>query len=79
MTDSIQSSLIYHHISIIETKYIQSVIGTFLYYTRALDCTMLLALNQMYTQQAQPTQNNMKTVQRLLDYANTYSNTALRK
>ena len=28
-----------------ETKYVQQVVGTFLYYTRALDSTMLPALN----------------------------------
>ena len=39
----------------IETKHFQSVICSCLYYTRALDCTMLLALNQMSTQRAQPT------------------------
>ena len=39
---------------------------------------MLPALNQMADQQDQPTQSSMKKVQRLLDYANTYSNTALR-
>ena len=63
----------------IETKYVQSVIGTFLYYARDLNRTMLPALNKMAAQQAQPTQTSMKKVQRILDYANTYSNTALRK
>ena len=38
---------------------------------------MLPALNQMADQQDQPTQSSMKKVQRLLDYTNTYSKTAL--
>ena len=32
-----------------ETKWIQSVVGSFLYYARALDCTFLTALNHIGT------------------------------
>lgn len=39
---------------------------------------MLPALNQTSAQQAQSIENVMKKNQRLLDYANTYSNTAIR-
>ena len=42
-------------------KYVQSVVGTFLYYARAIDCTMLPALAQIATQQAQPTQRTLKS------------------
>ena len=42
------------------TKYIQQVVGTFLYYARALDCTMLPAVNTISTQQAMLTQLTMK-------------------
>ncbi len=38
-------------------KYIQEVIGTFLYYARCVDSTMLPALGSLATQQANPTKN----------------------
>ena len=61
-----------------ETKYVQQVVGVFLYYARALDSTMLPALNQIGSQQAQPTQLVMKKIQRLMDYANTYQHAYVR-
>ena len=66
------------HLNKQETKYVQSPISIFLYYAQALYCTMLPAFNQMAVQRAQLIQNSMEKVQRLLDYVNTYSNTALR-
>ena len=36
-------------------KFVQSVTGTLLYYARAIDSTMLPALNEIASQQAQPT------------------------
>ena len=59
----------------VETKYIQQVIGVFLYYACALDSTVLPALKQIAVQQAQPTKLIMKKVQKLIDYANTYQST----
>ncbi len=49
-------------------KYIQAVMGTLLYYSRAVDPTMLVALNVIVTQQASPTQRTMERVKQLLDY-----------
>jgi hypothetical protein len=49
-------------------KYIQAVTGTLLYYSRAVDPTMLVALNAIATQQAAPTQRTMERVKQLLDY-----------
>ena len=46
-----------------------------LYYARTSDCTMLPALNQIGSQQAQSTIKVKKHFQRLLDYANSYRNT----
>ena len=57
-----------------DIKYIQVVVGTFLYYARALDNTMLTALNDIGSQQALPTEKVKGKVQQLLDYANTYQN-----
>jgi hypothetical protein len=55
-------------------KYIQEVIGTFLYYARCIDSTMLPALGSLTTQQANPMQNTKKIVHKLLDYAATHPN-----
>ena len=41
-----------------DTKFIQSVTGSFLYYRQALDNTILPALNEIALEQAQPTQKN---------------------
>jgi hypothetical protein len=49
-------------------KYIQAVTGTLLYYSRAVDPTMLVALNAIATQQASPTERTMARVKQLLDY-----------
>ena len=49
-------------------KYVQAVTGTLLYYARAVDSTMLVALNAIATQQASPTQKTMERVKQLLDY-----------
>ena len=51
--------------------YIQEVIGTFLYYTRCTNSTMLLALGFLATQQANPTHKTKKLVHQFLDYAAT--------
>ena len=50
----------------------QEVVGTFLYYARALDVTMLPALESLATQQASPTENTMTKVKQFLDYAATH-------
>ena len=50
-------------------KFIQQVTGTFLYYARAVNCTMLCALGSLASQQANPTQKTMERVRQFLDYA----------
>jgi hypothetical protein len=54
-----------------ETKCIQAVAGTLLYYARAVDTTILTALSLIATEQAKPTQETMKKVKQLLDYCAT--------
>ncbi len=51
-----------------ETKYVQAVAGTLLYYGRAVDSTILTSLSSLATKQAKPTQKTMETVKQLLDY-----------
>jgi hypothetical protein len=54
-----------------DKKFIQEVIGTFIYYVQFVNSTMLAALVSITTQQANPT-NTMKKVQQFLDYASTH-------
>ena len=61
-----------------ETKWVQSVVGTFLYYARALDPTLLPALNHIGTSQAQPTQSTKQQCQHIMDYVSTYPNAYIR-
>ena len=49
-------------------KLIQAVTGTLLYYSRAVDPTMLVTLNAVATQQASPMQKTMDRIKHLLDY-----------
>ena len=43
-------------------KYIQQVIGTFLYYSRAVDSTMLTTLSSIASTQAEPTEETMSNI-----------------
>ena len=52
-----------------DKKFIQKVAGTFIYYSWAVDATMLPALSSIATQQANPTEHTMAKVKQLLDYA----------
>jgi hypothetical protein len=55
-----------------DKKFIQEVIGTFLYYAQCVNSAMLAALGSIATQQANPTKNTMKKVRQFLDYASTH-------
>eukprot|EP00957_Ditylum_brightwellii_P141397 10773390-Ditylum_brightwellii.AAC.1 len=57
---------------------IQSIMGTFLYYARAIDDVALPALNNIGTQQSKPTKNTIKDRSWLMDYFHTYPNMCLR-
>ena len=54
-----------------QKKYVQEVTGVFLYYARAVDSTMLVALSSIAAEQGNPTENTMKKVKQFLDYAAT--------
>jgi hypothetical protein len=49
-------------------KQIQRLVGSFMYYARAVDPTILMALSDIATQQAAPTENTIKHVNQFLDY-----------
>ncbi len=53
-------------------KYIQEVIGVFLYYGWAVDSTMLTALSAIASAQAEPTEETMTCCKKFLDYAATH-------
>ena len=61
-----------------ETTHIQSILGALLYYARALDCTILPALNEISSQQSAPTVVTRTIAQQVLDYVATYPYTFVR-
>jgi len=60
------------------TKRIQKIIGAFLFYGRAVDPTILKALNSLSTKQSAPTEQTEKNVQQLLDYISTHPDAKIR-
>jgi hypothetical protein len=52
-----------------DKKLVQEVLGTFLYFARAVDVTMLKAIGTIATQQATPTKATMTAITKLLNYA----------
>jgi hypothetical protein len=55
-------------------KRIQEIVGVFLYYARAVDATMLTALNKIASSQAAPTEALETAVDHFLQYAATWPN-----
>jgi hypothetical protein len=51
-----------------EIKEIQQVVGSILYYGRAVDITVLMALSSIASEQTQGTTNTMAKAKQLLDY-----------
>ena len=56
----------------------QLTVGIFLYYGRAIDNTVLPALNEISASQATPTKNTNKKITMLLDYLCTYPHAKIR-
>ena len=54
-----------------DMKFVQAVAGTLLYYTSAVDATILTALSSIATEQAKPTERTMEKRKQLLDYCAT--------
>ena len=54
-----------------QKRRIQQIIGTLLYYVRAVDCTILPVLNTLAEQQSSPTKNTEAAITHFLDYAAT--------
>ena len=52
----------------------QRTVGSFLYYARAIENTILPALNEISMCQAKPIYHTLQKIQMILDYLNTYPN-----
>jgi hypothetical protein len=61
-----------------EIKEIQRVIGSILYYARAVDITVLMALSSIAIEQSKGTTSTMERAKQLLDYLATYPNATIR-
>ena len=60
-----------------EKTLVQQVVGTFLFYGRAIDSTMLVPLSAIASMQAEPTEQTLEKVQQFLDYAASNPNAVL--
>ena len=58
--------------------HLQQIIGTLLFYARAVDNTMLVALGTIASAQSHGTENTMKATTQLLDYAASHPNAEVR-
>ena len=61
-----------------EKHKIQQIIGSLLYYGRAVDPTILVALGSIASQQNQPTETTAAAVTKLLNYVSTHPNATIR-
>jgi hypothetical protein len=59
-------------------KRIQQIVGTIMYYARAVDITTLVALSSIAAEQAQATEQTEQHVHTLLDYLATHNNATIR-
>ena len=57
---------------------VQPVTGTFQYHTRAIDTTMIVAVNELTSEQSKSTDKTIKKCNMLLDYAHTYLDPKIR-
>jgi hypothetical protein len=58
-----------------EKTWIQQVVGSLLFYARALDPSLLTAVCQLSSHQSTPTQHDLSSAHRLLNYASSHPNT----
>jgi len=58
-------------------KYVQTVLGSLLYYARAIDSTILVAVNKIAACQTTPTANVMIALQQILDHLNDHRSVSI--
>ena len=61
-----------------DIKHVQTVVGTLLYYAFAVDNTILVALDDLASEQTQGTQKILDSITQLLKYAATHPNSTIR-
>jgi hypothetical protein len=61
-----------------DIKHVQRVIGSILYYARAVDLTVLMALSTIASEQAKGTESTMEKTKQLLDYLATHPDATIR-
>ena len=61
-----------------EIKRVQEIVGTFLWYARCVDGTMLGAINRIGSRQAAATQDVLDAAHNFLDYAATWPDAVIR-
>lgn len=61
-----------------DTLHLQTVLGTLLFYARAVDLTMLTAIGDLATQQHKGTQTTMKNLVQLLNYCASHPSATVR-
>ena len=61
-----------------EHRRIQQIVGTLLYYARAVDSSLLVALSALASAQAKPTEQTRADLHRLLDYCATHPDAKVR-
>jgi hypothetical protein len=61
-----------------DTKHLQEVLGTLLFYARAVDSTMLPAIGTLASQQAHGTKATLKALTQLLNYCATHPDATIR-
>ena len=59
-------------------KHLQQIVGTFLFYSRAVNPTMLMALSIIATEQTQGTQTTKEKAEHFLMYATTHPNATIK-
>ena len=59
-------------------KRVQQIVGSLLFYARAVDNTLLIGLSAIASQQANPTQLTKRRCEQLLDYVATHPNATVR-
>ena len=60
-----------------EQHYLQQAVGYFRWYAPAVDVTLITPISRLASQQANPTQNTMKALQRFLNYAYHHPNASI--
>jgi hypothetical protein len=61
-----------------DIKRIQKIVGTLLYYGRAIDNTMLVSLNTLAAEQSKGTENTAKAIVHLLNYCATHPDAVIK-